>query len=103
MTEAGRLAFASRSAARTGVYSFERNAAAKLEPEQEKQLRANRSASAYFDAQAPWYRRAATHWVISAKRGETRERRLGQLIAACAEGRPIGPLARPESKPKAKP
>jgi uncharacterized protein YdeI (YjbR/CyaY-like superfamily) len=92
MTEAGRLAFAARTAARTGVYSFERKGAAKLEPEQEKKLRANRRAAAFFDARPPWYRRAATHWVISAKRAETRERRLGELIAASAEGRTIGPL-----------
>jgi len=31
-------------------------------------------AAAFFDAQPPWYRRTAIHWVISAKRDETRER-----------------------------
>ncbi|HMI84552.1 MAG TPA: YdeI/OmpD-associated family protein [Polyangiaceae bacterium] len=99
MREAGQRAFAARTEARTGVYSFERNEAAKLTPEQEKILRANRKAAAYFDAQPPWYRRTATHWVISAKREETRARRLAQLIADSAAGRPIGPLTRPGSKP----
>ena len=51
-------------------------------------------AAQFFDAQAPWYRRTATHWVISAKREETRERRLSTLIADSAAGRRIGPLAR---------
>src|SRR3954452_19567510 len=34
-----------------------------------------------------YYRRAATHWVISAKRPETRERRPAQLIADSGAGR----------------
>ncbi len=95
MCEAGLRAFAARTAEKTGVYSFERNEAAKLLPSQEKMLRANRKAAAFFDAQPPWYRRTAVHWVISAKRTETRDRRLAQLIADSAAGRKIGPLTRP--------
>jgi uncharacterized protein YdeI (YjbR/CyaY-like superfamily) len=53
MTPAGRRAFAARTAERTGVYAFERNAAAKLTPEEEKTLRANSKAAAFFDAQPP--------------------------------------------------
>lgn len=98
MTAAGQRAFAARSAARTGVYSFEREAPARLEPEQEKKLRSNARAAAFFDAQPPWYRRTATHWVISAKRSDTRERRLEQLITASAEGRTVAPLTRPSGK-----
>jgi uncharacterized protein YdeI (YjbR/CyaY-like superfamily) len=97
MREAGRRAFAARKAAKTGIYSFERSEAAILSPIQEKKLRANRKAAAFFDAQAPWYRRTAIHWVISAKREETRERRLAQLIADSAAQRLIGPLARGRS------
>jgi uncharacterized protein YdeI (YjbR/CyaY-like superfamily) len=92
---AGQRAFAARSADRTGVYSFERREAAKLSAPQEKRLRANRKASAFFDQQAPWYRRTAIHWVVSAKREETRERRLDQLISDSAGGRTIAPLTRP--------
>jgi uncharacterized protein YdeI (YjbR/CyaY-like superfamily) len=55
-------------------------------------LRANRKAAAFFDAQAPWYRRTAIHWVISAKREETRVRRLAQLVADCAAGKKIKQL-----------
>jgi uncharacterized protein YdeI (YjbR/CyaY-like superfamily) len=96
MRPAGLRAFAARRADRTGVYSFERNKAAKLPEEQEKRLRANRRASAFFDAQPPWYRRTAIHWVISAKRPETREWRLSRLIADSAAGRRIKPLVRNE-------
>jgi uncharacterized protein YdeI (YjbR/CyaY-like superfamily) len=103
MREAGLRAFAVRTAERTGVYSFERYEAAKLSPSQEKTLRANRQAAAFFDAQPPWYRRTSIHWVISAKRDETRERRLALLIADSAAGRTIGPLTRPGgTKPRAR-
>jgi Bacteriocin-protection, YdeI or OmpD-Associated len=98
MAPAGRRAFAARTPERTGVYSFERNEAARFPSEQAKKLRANRAAAAFFDAQPPWYRRTATHWVISAKREATRERRLDQLIADSAKGSTIGPLTRPPGK-----
>jgi uncharacterized protein YdeI (YjbR/CyaY-like superfamily) len=103
MRDAGRRAFAARTAARTGVYSFERLETAKLTGAQEKALRANRKAAAFFDAQPFWYRRTATHWVISAKRDETRDRRLAQLIADSAAGRTIGLLTRPSGAAKKPP
>jgi uncharacterized protein YdeI (YjbR/CyaY-like superfamily) len=102
MREAGLRAFAARTAAKTGVYSFERNEAAKFTASQVRALRANRKAAAFFDAQPPWYRRTATHWVISAKREETRARRLALLIADSAAGMTIGPLRRPGAKPPAR-
>jgi uncharacterized protein YdeI (YjbR/CyaY-like superfamily) len=92
MMPAGMRAFAARTEAKTGVYAFERNEAAKLSATQEKALRKNARAAAFFDAQPPWYRRTAAHWVISAKREETRERRLEQLITDSAAGRTIPPL-----------
>jgi uncharacterized protein YdeI (YjbR/CyaY-like superfamily) len=98
MQPAGLRAFAARRADKTGVYSFERAQAAALDPEQERTLRANRKACVFFDAQPPWYRRTAIHWVISAKREETRERRLRQLIDDSAAGRTIGPLTRPQAR-----
>jgi uncharacterized protein YdeI (YjbR/CyaY-like superfamily) len=102
MTDAGRRAFAARTPERTGVYSFERSEAAQFTPEQEQQLRANTAATAFFDAQPPWYRRTATHWVISAKREETRARRLDQLLRDSAQGRTLAQLTRPGAKPTAK-
>ncbi len=102
MAPAGLRAFAARTPERTGVYSFERSEAAKFTPEQEIRLRKNAKAARFFDAQAPWYRRTAIHWVISAKREETRERRLAQLIADSAAGKTIGPLTRPGTTAAAK-
>jgi uncharacterized protein YdeI (YjbR/CyaY-like superfamily) len=92
---AGLAAFERRSDDRTAIYSYEQRKHAQLEPEQERRLRANHGAHAFFEAQPPSYRRAAIHWVTSAKRPETRERRLTQLIECSAEGRTVPPLTRP--------
>jgi len=100
MRPAGLRAFAARTPERTGVYSFERYEAAKLTKAQEKTLRANRKAAAFFDAQPPGYRNLVRHWIVSAKREATRERRLRQLIADSAAGRRIGALARPGKSSK---
>jgi uncharacterized protein YdeI (YjbR/CyaY-like superfamily) len=98
MRASGREAFAARTPERTGVYSFERNQAAKLTPEQNERFSRNRKAHAFFEAQPPGYRRTAIHWVISAKRPETRDRRLALLIADSAAGRRLAQLARPARK-----
>ena len=94
MTAAGRAAFERRTADRTGIYSHERRGQVGLGEVYEAELRADQAAWAYFQAQPPWYRRAAAHWVTSAKREETRRRRLAQLIQDSAGGRPVPPLAR---------
>jgi uncharacterized protein YdeI (YjbR/CyaY-like superfamily) len=95
MRPAGRAAFERRTEDRTGIYSHERRRAAAFEPEQERAFKADARAWAWFQEQAPSYRRAATHWVISAKKPETRERRLQRLIEDSAAGRTVPPLTRP--------
>jgi uncharacterized protein YdeI (YjbR/CyaY-like superfamily) len=65
------------------------------------QLAANSQAHSYYQRQAPWYRRVTTHWVMSAKQEETRQRRLERLIACCAQERAISPeLERKTSRKK---
>lgn len=88
----GMAAFERRSDDRTAIYAYEQRKTARLPPEYEQQLRSNASAAEFFDSQPPWYRRTAAHWVTSAKREATRERRLAQLIEDSANGRRIGPL-----------
>jgi uncharacterized protein YdeI (YjbR/CyaY-like superfamily) len=95
MAPAGRRAFAARTSERTGVYSHERTEAAQFTPAQQQRWRSQPAAAEFFEAQTPWYRRAATHWVVSAKRAETRERRFDQLITDSAAGHTIKPLTRP--------
>ena len=89
---AGIAAFERRSDDKTAIYSYEQREAAQLDAEQERRFRANARAWDWFQAQAPSYRRTATYWVISAKRQETRDRRLERLISDSAAGRPIPSL-----------
>jgi uncharacterized protein YdeI (YjbR/CyaY-like superfamily) len=90
----GRQAYENRRADRVATYSYEQPADAQLDAEQTARLQAEPAAWAWFSAQPPSYRRAAVHWVVSAKRPETRERRLAALIADSAAGRPVPPLIR---------
>ncbi len=92
MRPAGVAAFARRTDDRTAIYSHEQRRNAQLGPEEEAQLRADPAAWEYFAAQPPSYRRAAAHWVMSAKRAQTRRRRLAQLVADSAQGRAVPPL-----------
>ncbi len=96
MHEAGLRAFAARSEKRTAVYAHEQTDEAILAPEYEERLRANTDAWAYFSTQPPWYQRASIRWVMDAKRTETRERRLTQLIDDSVSGRYVKPLRRSE-------
>jgi uncharacterized protein YdeI (YjbR/CyaY-like superfamily) len=94
MRPAGLRAFEARSEARSGVYSFEQREQAKLTEDFERRLRANPEAWTYWEQSPPSYRKTATFWVMSAKREETRERRLGQLIEDAANGLQVKPLRR---------
>ena len=91
MTPAGLAAYEAREAERSGVYSFEQERQ-ELAPRYVKAMRANGAAWVFFQAQAPGYRRMTAHWVMSAKKEETRARRLGILIDSSARGRKIPPL-----------
>jgi uncharacterized protein YdeI (YjbR/CyaY-like superfamily) len=95
MAPAGLEAFARRTDDRSAVYSHEQRKHPQFEPEQQQRFEADAAAWAWFQQQAPSYRRQATHWVTSAKRPETRERRLAALIADSAAGRTVPPLTRP--------
>jgi uncharacterized protein YdeI (YjbR/CyaY-like superfamily) len=68
-------------------YSFEQETTVALSPAARRTFRANKTAWAFFDALPPGHRRMVTFWVMSAKKEETRARRLEQLIAASAAGR----------------
>jgi len=94
MMPAGLRAFALRDEARTGVYSSEKRPEA-LPPDLEAPFKAASEAWAFFLAQPPGYRRVSIHWVISARREETRQKRLATLIEDSANGRRLAALARP--------
>ena len=93
MHDAGHAAFKARDPKRSGIYSFEqRKKDQKLGAAYVKKLKANKKAWEFFQSQAPYYRRMASLYVMSAKKEETRLRRLEALIEDSAAGRRIGQL-----------
>ena len=94
MRPPGLKAFEARTEAKSGIYAYEQRDAAELDEAYEQQFRANQKAWDFFQAQAAWYRKAATWWVISAKKEETRRKRLATLIEDSEHGRTIAPLTR---------
>jgi uncharacterized protein YdeI (YjbR/CyaY-like superfamily) len=79
----GLMAFETRKEGKSGIYSHEQKDV-ELPGPFHKLLRANKTAWAFFRAQAGWYRKAATWWVVSAKKEETRRKRLDSLIVYSA-------------------
>ena len=85
MTRAGLAAFEAREEKRVGRYAYEQRSE-QLPDEYEARLKANRAAWDLWQAQSPSYRKTIMWWVVSAKREETRLRRLEQLIESSAKG-----------------
>ena len=98
MTPAGLAAFENRSRD-SGKYSFE-NRPSKLDVNLEKRFRANKKAWTFFNTQAPWYQRTSIFWVMSAKKEETRLKRLSTLIKDSEAARRIGLLTSKDKKAK---
>jgi uncharacterized protein YdeI (YjbR/CyaY-like superfamily) len=95
MRPAGLAAFEARSDDRSAIYSYEQRHEARLAPDEEREFRSNARAWEFFQAQPRSYRRPALWWVVSAKREETRARRLRTLIEDSANGRRLRHLSRP--------
>ena len=84
MQPAGLQAFAGRLAHKSAIYAYEQAQDAALSAAETAQFRRDASAWAYFETCPPSYRRPVLHRIVSAKKAETRARRLQQLIEACA-------------------
>lgn len=87
MRPAGLAAFEARSPEKTAAY-YERELAAFTEDETAL-FQADAAAWADWEKRSPSYRKGATHWVVSAKRPDTRARRLSTLIEDSRVGRRI--------------
>jgi uncharacterized protein YdeI (YjbR/CyaY-like superfamily) len=85
MEPRGLRAFAECDERKARQRSMEREGG-KLDTALDAALRANGKASAFFDAQPPGYRKTVTFWVMSAKKEETRARRMAHLIERSANG-----------------
>lgn len=88
MMPAGIKAFAARKEYKSGIYAYEQRST-ELPPPYDKRLRANKTAWTFFYAQPPSYRKLAFWWIVSAKREETRLKRLERLIEESAQGRRV--------------
>jgi uncharacterized protein YdeI (YjbR/CyaY-like superfamily) len=82
---AGERAFAARRENTSGVYTYEQREARLAEP-YASMLKKHKKASAFFDAQPPYYRKMMGWFIVSAKREDTRLARLKILIDACQKG-----------------
>lgn len=94
MRPAGIAAFDARDPAKTAIYAYEQPTGV-LGADDEAAFRADERAWADWERRPPSYRRTATHWIVSAKRPETRARRLAQVIEASAKGERPRPLTPP--------
>ena len=61
-------------------------------------FRKNGAAWSFWETLPPGFRRNATWWVVSAKRVETRQRRLAKLIDHSARGERIALLTPPSAR-----
>ena len=89
MKPAGIHVFNNRANAQ-GYSSEQRNV--QLAREYEEQIKENRPAWLFFTNLAPSYKRDSIWWVMSAKKEETRSKRLGILIASSEAGLKIPTL-----------
>lgn len=93
MTPAGLAAWTARDHRKVAVYAYER-AVARLSGDEVRAFKARRAAWQWFESQPAGYQRLVTHWVTTAKRPETRARRLAVLIEDAAHGRRIAQVRR---------
>jgi uncharacterized protein YdeI (YjbR/CyaY-like superfamily) len=80
MTPAGLAAFQARKENKSAIYSYEQRSVDLPEP-YAKKFKRNRKAWDFFESQSAWYRKTVNWWVVSARREETRIKRLEKLIA----------------------
>ena len=90
---AGMAAYRKRDPGNRKKAAYEQGAVV-LPGEYERRIRAEPDAWSYFQGARSSYRKQVTWWVVSAKREETRLRRLRILIESSAKGEVIPPMRR---------
>jgi uncharacterized protein YdeI (YjbR/CyaY-like superfamily) len=78
MRPAGLKAYEARRENKSGIYSYEQRSV-ELEEPYARLLKKNRAAWDYFQRQPASYRKKVSWWIISAKKEETRLKRLEKL------------------------
>ena len=90
---AGIAAFKKMDKKKAGIYSFEQTNF-KLDKAFEQKIKANKKAWEYFQSLPPSAKKSTIYWVMSAKREDTKLRRIDTLIQCAEEGLRIPPLRR---------
>ncbi|MDA3943239.1 MAG: YdeI/OmpD-associated family protein [Bacteroidetes bacterium] len=88
MKPAGLKAFSDRTVNRSEVYSHENEIV--FSANFEKQFKENKMAWDFFINQAPSYKKAIMHWIMSAKQEKTRLSRLEKTIEESGQQRRLG-------------
>lgn len=89
MKPAGLKAFAARVENKSGIYSYEQRRA-ELEKPYAGLLKKSKAAWDFFHKQPPSYRKMIGWWIVSAKKEETRMKRLQKLIETSERGTRLG-------------
>lgn len=79
LTEAGLLAYSFRTENKSKIYSHEKEPEV-LTKEFELKFQQNQLAWTFFQIQAPSYKKAMIHWIMTAKQEKTRQSRLEKTI-----------------------
>jgi uncharacterized protein YdeI (YjbR/CyaY-like superfamily) len=94
MQQSGMAAFRARREPQPGEYTYETRPA-DLPEEYAGLFRKHANAWTFFAGQRPGYRKSMAWWIVSAKREDTRLRRLDALIAESESGRVLDELNLP--------
>lgn len=92
MMQSGLAAFAKRDEKRSAIYAYEQKEAS-LDSASLRLLKADKAAWKDYESRPPWYRRTTAYWITSAKRPETRAKRMAMLIECSRKGERIPQLA----------
>ncbi len=90
VTPAGLATYRNRDPKKQKIYSFE-NAPRSLTAAHERAFRAKKKAWAFWESTPPSYRRVVCHWIASAKKEETKDKRMAEVIA-CSTNEELIPL-----------
>jgi len=85
MRPVGLKTYEVRKENKTGIYSYEQRSVNLPEP-YNALLKKNEKAWSFFQTQPASYRKAISWWIVSAKKEETRLKRLEKLIAHSSQG-----------------
>jgi uncharacterized protein YdeI (YjbR/CyaY-like superfamily) len=86
MTAAGAVAYGRRTDKKSVIYAYEQEQMAELSVSEVRAFRQAGSAWEFLQGTPPSYRKVVLHWVVRAKKPETRASRFQKLLHACTAG-----------------